>query len=41
MLDSALVSDADVAVWQVGDRASCWQALVGKPVTDVRLHYER
>ena len=39
MLGSGVRSDADVAVWDVGERASSWAPMVDKRVTGVDLHY--
>lgn len=39
MLGSGVRDDTDVAIWAVGDRALCWQGMVGELVTAVDLHY--
>lgn len=39
MLGSGVRSDADVAIWSVGDRAASWSLMVGRAVTGVDLHY--
>jgi hypothetical protein len=39
MLGSGVRSDADVAIWDVGERASSWTPMVHRRVTGVDLHY--
>ena len=39
MLGSGVRSDADVAVWAVGDWAGVWTPMIGRLVTGVDLHY--
>jgi hypothetical protein len=39
MLGSSVRSDADVAIWTLGDRAASWAPLVGRLITRVDLHY--
>lgn len=39
MLGSGVTSDADVAIWDVGERAASWVPLFGQEVTRVELHY--
>lgn len=39
MLGSGVSSDADVAVWDVGERAASWAPLFGQQVTRIDLHY--
>lgn len=40
MLGSAVRSDADVAIWTVGERAVSWAPILGRPVLAVDLHYQ-
>ncbi|MEQ7129307.1 hypothetical protein ABN034_32910 [Actinopolymorpha sp. B11F2] len=39
MLGTAVRSDADVAIWEVGERTASWTPMVGRRVTGVDLHY--
>lgn len=39
MLGSGVRRDADVAIWDVGERAPSWAPMVGRRVTGVDLHY--
>ncbi|WP_258724942.1 hypothetical protein [Cellulomonas sp. NS3] len=39
MLGSGVRSDADVAIWDVGEHAPSWAPMVGGRVTGVDLHY--
>jgi hypothetical protein len=39
MLGSGVPSDADVAVWTLGDRAGTWTPMIGRLITAVDLHY--
>lgn len=39
MLGSGVRSDADVAIWDVGDHSPSWAPMVGRRVTGVDLHY--
>lgn len=39
MLGSGVRSDADVAIWDVGEQAPSWAPMVGRRVTGVDLHY--
>jgi hypothetical protein len=39
LLGSGVRSDADVAIWAVGDRAMSWARMVGRRVIGVDLHY--
>jgi hypothetical protein len=40
MLGSGVSGDADVAIWDVGERAASWMPMVGRRVLGVDLHYE-
>lgn len=39
MIGSSIRSDADAAIWAVGDRAAPWALMVGRLITAVELHY--
>lgn len=39
LLGTAVRADADVAIWDVGDRAASWVPMIGKRVLGVDLHY--
>lgn len=39
LLGSGVPSDADVAIWDVGERSASWRHLGGGRVTGVELHY--
>jgi hypothetical protein len=39
ILGSGVRSDADVAIWAVGERTASWASMVGGRVTGVDLHY--
>jgi hypothetical protein len=39
MLGSGVRSDADVAVWDVGERSPSWAPMIGRRVTGADLHY--
>jgi hypothetical protein len=39
MLGTGVRSDADVAIWEVGERTASWTPMVGRRVTGVDLHY--
>lgn len=39
MLGTGVRRDADVAIWDVSDRAASWTPLLGRIVTGVDLHY--
>lgn len=39
LLGSAVMSDADVAIWDVGERSASWAPMIGRRVAGVNLHY--
>jgi hypothetical protein len=39
MLGTAVRADADVAIWDVGDRAAPWVPMIGERLLGVDLHY--
>lgn len=39
MLGSGVRGDADVGIWEVGERTASWKPMVGRRVTGVDLHY--